>query len=145
MDIGVGKSKVVFKKLHVPLFGYGNSEHIAEAIENDLHARAFIFRKETSVVAIVNLECWIISHHLKNAIVEDFNAANKESGLNMHNIMLSAQNTHSAPGGYSHYAFLNLTTGGFHPVNYILMRNLWILFPTLHLIVRLMHTTAIKM
>lgn len=115
MDIGVGKSKVVFKKLYVPLFGYGNSEHIAEAIENDLHARAFVFRKETSVVAIVNLECWIISHHLKNAIVEDFTGVIKESGLNMHTIMLCAQNTHSAPGGYSHYAFLNLTTGGFHP------------------------------
>jgi hypothetical protein len=115
MLIGVGKSKVVFKKLQMPLFGYGNSEHVAQAIENDLYARAFVFKNEHSALAIVNLECWIISHHLKKAIVDDFNSLHKESGLNMQNIMLCAQNTHSAPGGYSHYAFLNLTTGGFHP------------------------------
>jgi ribosome biogenesis protein Nip4 len=56
MLIGVGKSKVVFKKLQMPLFGYGNSEHVAEAIENDLHARAFVFRYEDKTLAIVNLE-----------------------------------------------------------------------------------------
>lgn len=115
MLIGVGKSKVVFKKLQMPLFGYGNSEHVAQAIENDLYARAFVFKNEHSALAIVNLECWIISHHLKKAIVDDLTSLHKETGLNMQNIMLCAQNTHSAPGGYSHYAFLNLTTGGFHP------------------------------
>ena len=70
MLIGVGKSKVVFKKLQLPMFGYGRLEHIAESIENDLFARAFIFRIADKTVALVNLECFIITHHLHHSLYQ---------------------------------------------------------------------------
>jgi neutral ceramidase len=115
MLIGVGKSKVVFKKLNIPMHGYGQLEHIAEGIENDLFARAFVFRNSSTTLFLVNLECCYISHPLRKAVVEGVLALLPEAGIRMDNLLLCAQNTHSAPGGYGHYAFFNLTTKGFRP------------------------------
>jgi neutral ceramidase len=115
MLIGVGKSKVVFKKLHLPMHGYGRLDHIAESIETDLHARAFAFRKGDITLAIINLECCFITHHLKKSVVEAILQAHPQSRLSMESLMLCSQHTHSAPGGYAHYAFFNLVSCGFRP------------------------------
>ncbi|MEI6407770.1 MAG: neutral/alkaline non-lysosomal ceramidase N-terminal domain-containing protein [Bacteroidota bacterium] len=115
MLVGVGKSKVIFNKMHVPMQGYGNIDHFADGIENDLFSRAFVFKKENVWLAIINLECCFTTHHLKKAIIDGFNLKHSSSMLSIDNVMFCSQNTHSAPGGYSHYPFFNFSTRGFRP------------------------------
>ena len=113
MQVGVGKSKVVFKKLNQPLIGYGKMTHRSDGAETDLFARAFIFKKNKTIFAIVNLESCFITHHFKQAVVHSFESKSPGSTIIMDNLMLCAQNTHSAPGGFAHYPFFNITTKGF--------------------------------
>jgi neutral ceramidase len=115
MESGTGKSKVNFKKLNLPLWGYGKLNHVSKGAETDLFARAFIFRTEKKVVALVNLECCIISHQLKLAVVDGLKEKLPSSAIAMENLMLCAQHTHSAPGGISPYPFFSITTQGFRP------------------------------
>jgi neutral ceramidase len=115
MKAGTGKSKIVFPSLKLPLFGYGKMTHRSDGAETDLFARALVFETEQHTLAILSLECYYISHHLKLEILKRFNQRNKVRPLDALNLMLAAQGTHSAPGGHSHYAFHNISTHGFRP------------------------------
>lgn len=113
MQVGVGKSKVVFRKGQFPLLGYGRLTHRSEGAETDLFARAFFFQQDKKVMAIVILECYNISYHVKKEILKRFNQKNQSALIHDENLLLCTQNTHSAPGGHHHYAFFNITTKGF--------------------------------
>jgi neutral ceramidase len=113
MQVGVGKSKVVFRKGQFPLLGYGRLTHRSDGAETDLFARAFFFQQEKKALAIVILECYNISHHIKKEILKRLNQKNPNQFIHDDNLLLCTQNTHSAPGGHHHYAFFNITTKGF--------------------------------
>lgn len=113
MLVGVGKSKVVFRKGILPLLGYGRLTHKAEATETALFARAFCFQQNKTVLAIIILECYNISHHLKKEVIKLFQDKTSNHTIQAENLLICTQNTHSAPGGHHHYAFLNITTKGF--------------------------------
>lgn len=113
MHTGVGKSKIVFKRKNYPLLGYSQWGRHADGQETDLNARAFLFRNNNTWIAILNLEICYPAYHLKEAIIRKLNQLHPEIPITDKNLMLCAQHTHSAPGGYSYYPFLNLTVGGF--------------------------------
>ena len=115
MKVGIGKVPVKISRQNLPLYGYPIVGNYSEGIEMDLHARAFIFKSDDKTIALINLESGFISHHLKKALIQKCNDNLPESDLKMENLMLCAQNTHSAPGGHSHYAFHNITSRGFRP------------------------------
>jgi neutral ceramidase len=114
MKAGVAKVKVNFRTKQVHLYGYGRLSHKAVGAETDLYARAFIFCQDSRQVAFLILETYMVSHHLKVEILSRLSQKNKETELRLDNLMLCAQNTHSAPGGLSHYAMHNLSCGGFN-------------------------------
>lgn len=113
MLAGVGKVKVAFKKTQLPLWGYGRLTHMADGSETDLFARAFVLKDNQVTLAIVIVECYLISHHLKKEVLRKLHEKLPDCQINDENLLICAQNTHSAPGGYSHYPFLNLSTKGF--------------------------------
>jgi neutral ceramidase len=115
MKVGVSKVRIKFRKKILPLQGYGQMNHISTEVENDLFARAFFFREAGNTVAILHLECAFISYHLKAKILERFSAVTPAAELSDANLLFSANTTHSAPGGYSHYAFFNISSKGFLP------------------------------
>jgi neutral ceramidase len=115
MKAGAGKVKVSFRKAVLPLQGYPRVGVMADGFETDLYARAFIFSQDNQTLALVVLECGFISHHLKAALIEKCTEVLPEAKLELRNLMLCAQHTHSAPGGHSHYAFHNITSKGFRP------------------------------
>jgi hypothetical protein len=98
MKIGASKVKVLFRKKKLPLQGYGQMDHFATEFENDLHARAFVFRIANEAVAVLHLESAFVSHHLKAKILNSFNAVTPAARLTFRNLLFSANNTHSAPG-----------------------------------------------
>jgi neutral ceramidase len=116
MQAGVAKAKVQFRKNQMHLFGYGRLTHKAEGAETDLFARAFVFKQDNKHIAFLILETYLVSHHLKVEILSRLAKLNPQSGIFLDNLMLCGQNTHSAPGGISHYAMHNLSCGGFNRI-----------------------------
>ena len=113
MLVGVGKSKVVFRKGILPLLGYGRLTHLADGTETSLFARAFYFQQDKKVLAVVILECYNISYHLKKEVIKRFQDKTSNQTIYAENLLICTQNTHSAPGGHHHYAFFNITTKGY--------------------------------
>lgn len=113
LKVGIGKAKVIFRGANLPLFGYGRFYHRSVGAETDLFARAFLFKNADQLVALVNLECYLVSHHFRKAVLEAFKQKAPDANLTESGFLLCTQNTHSAPGGLSHYAFHNLSTKGF--------------------------------
>lgn len=113
LKVGIGKAKVIFRRVNLPMFGYGRFYHRSVGAETDLFARAFVFQTAEQVVALVNLECYMVSHHFRKAVLEAFRQKVPNCNLSDSGFILCTQNTHSAPGGFSHYAFHNLSTKGF--------------------------------
>ncbi len=106
MQGGVAKVKVVFRTRQVHLYGYGRLSHKAVGAETDLFARAFIFRQENRQIAFLILEAYLVSHHLKVEILTRLLQKNPTTALRLDNLMLCAQNTHSAPSAQLHPALL---------------------------------------
>jgi neutral ceramidase len=115
MRVGVARVPVVFRKKWLPLYGYGRLSHRAAGAETDLFARAFVFESGSKRNAILILETYTVSHHLKKDIIARCYVLNPDAGLTDANVLCCGQNTHSAPGGTSHYALMNLSCGGFVP------------------------------
>ncbi|MBW8050664.1 MAG: hypothetical protein FVQ77_10075 [Cytophagales bacterium] len=115
IETGTAKTNITTFKKGVGMMGYGQYSQKVEGVETDLFARAFVFldtatKKKT---AFVNVEICFITISIKSAVIKKLQKEYPQSGLNFDNVMLTAQHTHSAPGGYSHYPFYNFSIPGF--------------------------------
>lgn len=114
MQVGIAKSDITAYKEGVAMLGYGQPANIMKSIETRLYARAFIFKnQDDSKVAFVNCELCFITQSLKRGVLLFLNENHPELQFNDHNLVLNAQHTHSAPGGYSHYGLYNAAAPGF--------------------------------
>lgn len=102
---------------NIGMMGYGMHFNRVYDIETPLYARAFIVQHEKSrkKVALVNAEICFCTIAIKDAVVKKLAAIYPEGEFLDANIMISAQHTHSGPGGYSHHLLYNLTIPGFQP------------------------------
>ena len=119
-EIGAGKSDITAFKKGVGMMGYGMHFNTVEKIETHLSARAFVIKDPASLkkIAFVNAEMCFITIAVKSGVVKELQEKYPQFGYTTENIMLTAQHTHSAPGGYSHYGFFNLSIPGFVPKVY---------------------------
>ena len=99
------------------LLGWSDPGHVAQWVEAPLHARAFVVqdRATGNKVALVNCEITFITVSITQEVVRRLQALHPELGYNFHNVHLSAQHTHSAPGGQSYHLIYSLTCPGFTP------------------------------
>ena len=113
--IGTAKTDMTYFEPNIGLFGYGQYDHRAIGVETPLYARAFVIEdSNTNVVAMVCCEIQSCTISLKEAVVEKLQQAFVSNIFSEQNVLITAQHTHSAPGGYSHYPFYNFSTPGFH-------------------------------
>lgn len=113
MLLGSAKADITAFKEGVGMLGYGVNYNIMESIETPLFARAFVFKNEINKVAFVNCEIAFITPSIKKGVIKKLNRKHKELAYNNHNLLLSAQHTHSGPGGYSHHGLYNMNSPGF--------------------------------
>lgn len=93
------------------MMGYGMFHQYVEQKETSLFARAIVISTGDRKVAWVNAEIWSITLAVKSAVMERV----RDLGFAEGAVMLTAQHTHSGPGGYSHYALYNMSIPGFVP------------------------------
>ena len=111
-NIGAAKKDITIFKENCGMLGYGMFHNVVKAVETQLFVRAFVIQKEDKKVAFINAEICFPTLALKDSVVEKLKE--KTKGWSHDNIMLTAQHTHSAPGGFTHYFFYNITVSGFH-------------------------------
>jgi neutral ceramidase len=112
MKIGVSKVDITPDVLGVTMLGYGVPHHTVEGISTRIFARGFFIQSENKAVAIVVAEIAFITPALRYKVLELLAEQYSHLQLNEHNILLCAQHTHSAPGGYSYHPMYNITTPG---------------------------------
>jgi neutral ceramidase len=117
MLVGVGKQVISGFKQGAGMMGYGRHFHFVQGVETALHARAFVFEDPASgrKVGFVNAEICFVTLAVKRGVVEALARHHPALGIDEENLLISAQHTHSGPGGYSHYPLYNLTIPGFVP------------------------------
>lgn len=109
--IGAAKADITAFKRGVGMMGYGMFHQFAEEIHTRLFVRAIVIQAGDRKQAWVNAEIWSITLALKSAVMERV----AHLGFTEDAVMLTAQHTHSGPGGYSDYALYNMSIPGFVP------------------------------
>ncbi|MES2440748.1 MAG: neutral/alkaline non-lysosomal ceramidase N-terminal domain-containing protein [Verrucomicrobiota bacterium] len=109
--VGAAKADITAFRKGVGMMGYGMFHQFVEEIETPLFARAIVIRTGGRKVAWVNAEICFITLAIKSAVIEGIAAL----GFTEDEVMLTAQHTHSGPGGYSHHALYNMSIPGFVP------------------------------
>ena len=114
-EVGVGKADITVFKLGVGMMGYGMYFNIVKGVETDLFARAVVVRDTTTgkKVVLVNAEICFITIAIKRGVWKKLKRKHEGLGFDEDSIMITAQHTHSAPGGYSHFGLYNMTIPGF--------------------------------
>jgi neutral ceramidase len=117
MKAGFSKEKVIYDpgKKGTGLLGYVDLTQKATRKETELYVRALVLVGElNNPVFSVCIETCFASAQLKADILKHFEKKSIDYKPISKNLMLHAQNTHSAPGGISSYLLHNLFSGGFN-------------------------------
>ncbi len=109
--VGAAKADITAFRKGVGMMGYGMFHQFVEEIETPLFARAIVIQAGARKIVWVNAEICFITLAIRAAVLDRI----VPLGFTEDAIMLTAQHTHSGPGGYSHYALYNMSIPGFVP------------------------------
>jgi neutral ceramidase len=112
-EIGSSRTDITIFKRDVGMLGYGIWYNVVRGIETPIFARAVVIKTSARKVVFVNAEICFSTVYLKNGVVQVLQEQYPELGFNDDNIMITAQHTHSAPGGFTQHFLYNLIQPGF--------------------------------
>lgn len=97
------------------ILGWGKPDHKAHGIESPLHARAFVFEdlKSRRMLVWVCADLCFISAALRHAVFKVLRENQPQQIWREEDLMLTANHTHSAVGGFAGYLVYDLTIPGF--------------------------------
>ncbi len=116
-QVGCSKVDITSYVYNKAMMGYAVPFHVVKGVETPIYVRAIAIKhpKSNTNFIMVNAEICFYSIALQDAIIKKLQTEYPELGYTHDNVMLTAQHTHSAPGGYSHYILYNLAIPGFQP------------------------------
>lgn len=114
MQIGANRSLINVRTRDVGMLGYGAMQNMAHHAHSDLYVRSCLIQDQQGrLLVFANAEICFVTQAIHQEVLKRLAVAAPE--LEPSGIVLSAQHTHSAPGGYSHYMFYNVTVPDFQP------------------------------
>jgi len=111
--IGTGVAEIECDVKDIGMMGYGMSENVVHDYSTALNSRSVWVEDELGTVFLYTcIEICFITPALRREVEK---AIHKEIDpkFNFSQFVLSAQHTHSAPGGFSEHALYNITIPGF--------------------------------
>lgn len=100
------------------MLGWGLPEARCARVHTPLAVRALVLSEgggTAPIVLVVHEQC-MASHAVRAAVLARLQARFPEAGFCTHRLVLGANHTHAAPGGYLHELFYTLGNPGFDPV-----------------------------
>jgi len=122
MQAAFAKSLINFtpKKKGTNLLGYAMLDQKATKKESELFVRAVLMVGEKgNYIYSLCMETCFVTGQLKSDIIKHFEKKEIKFKPSAANLMIHAQNTHSAPGGFSSYLLHNVLSGGFNEEFYL--------------------------
>ncbi len=95
------------------MLGYGRPHHKVKDIETPIFARAIVIQQEGKYIAFVNAEIGFCTIYLKHGVLLKLKEKYPDLPFQDNNVMITAQHTHSAAGGFDQHFFYNVPTPGF--------------------------------
>jgi neutral ceramidase len=111
--IGLGKNEITPKLTNTSMLGYGNMSQIARSVNDPLYARTCLIQSEENQFIFINLEVCFITEVLRKSILETLLKTTEFKEIKAHELIITAQHTHSAPGGFDEYPMYNMAIPGF--------------------------------
>ena len=100
------------------MLGWGVPEARCERVHTGLQVRALVLCEThgtAPVVMVVHEHC-MVSQAAREAVLARIQAARPHAGFSEHTLLIGANHTHAAPGGYTHDLFYTLGNPGFDGV-----------------------------
>ena len=113
LQIGTSKKEMTCFIPGVGMMGYGQPHNTVKEIATPLYARCLILKQAQEQFILVHLEQCFVTMAIKEEVLKRLSKLNPDWKIGAHNLAITAQHTHSAPGGYSHYPFYNFTIPDF--------------------------------
>lgn len=115
--IGQGKSDITAFIPDIVMLGYGNPKNTVHKVDTPISVRTFWVHSETSQkdFIFINLEICFVTQALTDEVWKRFCQIYPDKNIERSQIIFTAQHTHSAPSGYTHYPIYNTPTEGFSP------------------------------
>lgn len=111
--VGVSKVEMTFFKEGIGMLGYGMYSQKIEGVETPQYARAFVVEQEGRKLAFINADFCFSTNYLKDHVIQQLQVNHPNLGYTETNVMITAQHTHSAAGGYTQHLAYNFTVPGF--------------------------------
>lgn len=111
--IGVSKVDMTYFREGAGMLGYGMYFHKIEGVETPQYVRAYAIESAGRKIVFVNADFCFSTNYLKDSVVQRLEAEHPKMGYSNANIMITAQHTHSAAGGYTQHLAYNFTMPGF--------------------------------
>lgn len=112
-EIGSAKADITIFKENTGMLGYGVWHNIIKGVATPLYARAFVIRRNGRKVAFVVVEICFCTVFLKKGVLKVLQEMYPHLGYTEDNVMITAQHTHSAPGGFTQHFLYNMVQPGF--------------------------------
>ncbi len=111
--VGAGKSDITAFIPGIVMLGYGNPHNTVKYVHAPLNARAIWIESDSSheISIMLCLEVCFITQALSDSLWQKL--SQEYPTLKRDNIIITAQHTHAAPSGYTHYALYSMPTPGF--------------------------------
>lgn len=111
-QLALSKIEIEFPVLPIAMMGYGDWRNRITGVSTPLFARCLLVQESNQTLYYVHIEIGNIQPALRKEVIDRIQKDYPQFNLNEHNLIIVAQHTHSAPSGYSEYAFYNFTTPG---------------------------------
>lgn len=115
LHVGAAQRDITCLIPGIAMMGWAMHFATAEKVEAPLFARAFYFREPAAgtAAAVVLIDYAFVTLNIRKAVLKRLAENHPQLGLTEHTLMLTANHTHSAPGGHSEYPLYNLVAAGF--------------------------------
>ncbi len=114
LKAGFGKHETTCFIPGIGMMGWGQTSNTVKEVGTPLFARAMFMQDEDKKIFIlVHLEQAFVTMAITEEVLKTINIHYPDWNISYANLMITAQHTHSAPGGYGHYPFYNFTIPGF--------------------------------
>lgn len=114
MQIGASRKLISLRTRQIGMMGYGALQNRVHHAHSDLYVRTCLIQDQNGKwLALANAEICFVTQAMHQAVLREL--AQQAPEISLDNLVLSSQHTHSAPGGYSHYMFYNVTVPDFQP------------------------------
>jgi neutral ceramidase len=111
--IGLGKQDMTAFIPGVGMMGYGQFHNFVKEVATPLMARVLILKQNDKQFILAHLEQAFVTLAIKEEVLKRINLKFPEWKMDDSSLAVTAQHTHSAPGGFSHYPFYNFTIPDF--------------------------------